>query len=78
MKTFKFFQDNTKISWRTAEGNFIPLKELTEMHIRNIMKCLAGEIGYKRIPFIYEGRTAMEWTSIFSQELKRRWNNSNS
>lgn len=59
------------IRWRRADGVYIPINELSDEHIRNIRRCLAG-VGDSFIPNPYEGRTSEEWIDIMSEELLKR------
>ena len=68
---FKFLMGN--VCWVTKRNIQIPIRELGETHINNILNCLLG-LGDSFIPEVYEGKTRQEWITILTNELKRRKN----
>ena len=71
MKTFKFFQSEQTIRWRTANGLTHPIHTISIDHIVSIIRCINGE-GEMIIPNPYEGKSHAEWIGIFYNELRRR------
>jgi hypothetical protein len=59
------------IRWRSANGDVTCIHDMSTQHVRNIIRCLAGN-GTMRIPIYYEGRFRREWFEIFRNELERR------
>lgn len=70
MDDFKFFKGFEPLVWRTAMMEYIPIKELTNEHIYNIITCIGG--GH--IPNSYLGKTNNQWLNILEDELNRRLN----
>jgi len=70
MRTFKFFQDEIHI-WVTYNGTSVPVNEISDKHMNNIIKCLMGH-GEVEIPNPYLGKTHEEWFNIFREEIQRR------
>ena len=70
---FKFFKtyEYRLTLWKDRHGREHDIRSLTTNHIHNILLCLSGE-GESFIPNPYEGRTRMEWSRIFCEELNRR------
>ena len=60
-----------KINWKTFNGNYIPIKQMTTTHIINTYNCLKGK-SLTIIPQNWCGRTHLEWEKIFENELKNR------
>lgn len=59
-----------KIVWITAEGNKIPVKEMTTKHIRAAINCW-NDKGKSDIPSDYLGGKD-KWMKIFENELISR------
>jgi hypothetical protein len=79
MNSFKFFQKfkpypSGSIQWRTGQGTIIPIDQLSNSHIRNILTCLTGT-GERTIPDPYQDKTHNEWYLILLNELRSRTTN---
>ena len=85
MNSFKFFQKFKpyqleikyppgSIQWRTGQGTIIPIDQLSNSHIRNILTCLTGT-GERTIPDPYQDKTHNEWYLILLNELRSRTTN---
>lgn len=57
--------------WQSADGRLTRVPQLSNTHIRNIIKCLNGE-GLRPIPDDYLGKSKERWLTIMTNELTRR------
>jgi hypothetical protein len=65
---FKFLKSN--IYWRTYHGKDVLVEDLTLNHINNILLCL-NNLGERKIPENYLGKSHDEWIKIMNEQLTK-------